>query len=60
MKVIYKSDKACQSLLYRSLYLYNKILDDLRMFNPKKLSRYLNQYIKDFYPNNKIPKYETI
>ena len=32
---------------------------DLKLYNPKKLSKHLQKYIQYLFPNNKIPKIET-
>ena len=37
IKNINKSEKATQSLLYRSIFFINKIPDHVRLYNPKKL-----------------------
>ena len=56
IKYMSEFENARQSLIYRSVYLYNSLPDEYRTFNPKKLSGYLNFYIKQNIPNNKIPK----
>ena len=54
-KIQHKSNIATKSLLYRSIFLYNKLPYDLRTFNTKKLSRHLQNSIGDYFPNNSIP-----
>ena len=55
IKIRHKSNNATKSLLYRSIFLYNKLPYDLRTFNTKKLSRHLQNSIGDYFPNNSIP-----
>ena len=55
----HKSQKVIQSLFYRSIHLYNMLDHDLKLYNPKKLSKHLQKYIQYLFPNNKIPKIET-
>ena len=52
------SEKVTNSLLHRALFFYNKLDYDIRLYNPKKLARYLKSNIIYMFPNNKIPKYE--
>ena len=52
------SENVTNSLFYRALFFYNKLDYDVRLYNPKKLSRYLKSNIIYMFPNNKIPKYE--
>ena len=59
MKHSHISDKVTQSLFYRSLYLYNLLEFDIKCFNPKKLSKYLQSNIIYIFPNNEIPKVEN-
>ena len=59
MKYNHISDTVKQSLFYRSIYLYNLLEYDIKCYNPKKLSKYLQKNIKYIFPNNKIPKVES-
>ena len=45
MKVVPKYEKASQSLIYRALYLYNRLVEDVRNKNPTQLANYLKKYI---------------
>ena len=54
--ITYQSEKIKNSLLYRSLFLYNSLEYDIRQFNPKKLSKYLKENINYIFPHNRIPK----
>ena len=51
-----KISKIFQSLFYRAIYMYNCLDHDLKIYNPKKLSKHLQKYIGYIFPNNKIPK----
>ena len=59
VKVNHNSEKVRQSLIYRSVFHYNLLQYDLRMYNPKKLSKYLQNNIIYIFPNNIIPKNKT-
>ena len=59
MKYNHILDTVKQSLFYRSIYLYNLLEYDIKCYNPKKLSKYLQKNIKYIFPNNKIPKVES-
>ena len=50
------SNAVNQSIFYRSIYLYNYLDYDIKMMNPKKLSKYLQQNIQYIFPNNRIFK----
>ena len=51
-----KTNKIAPSLFYRAIYLYNCLDHDLKIYNPKKLSKHLQKYIGYIFPNNKIPR----
>ena len=53
----HKSIKAHKSLLYMGIYLYNKLSNDDKNLNPKKLSKYLNNNIHYYFPIDRIIKY---
>ena len=55
VKDIPKSEKAYQTLIYRALYLYNKLDYETRSENPKQISKYLKKYIKILFSYDKIP-----
>ena len=59
MKKHHKSEKVTQSLFYRVIYLYNLLDYEVKMYNPKKLSKYLQKNIFQIFPNNKIPKFQS-
>ena len=42
------------TLIYNSVFLYCQLEDDLRLYNPKKLSIYLKENMIYIYPHNKI------
>ena len=50
------SPKVKNSLLYRSIYIYNLLEYDIKQYNPKKLSQYLKENITFLFPHNTIPK----
>ena len=57
---IHSAEKVSQSLFYRAIYLYNELDYETRMYNPRKLAQYLQNYIVYSFSNNKIlkiPKY---
>ena len=56
MKKSHKSNKVTNSLFHRALYLYNCLATEVRNYDPKKLSKFLQQNIKYIFPFNKIPK----
>ena len=56
VKRSHKSNKVTNSLFYRALYLYNCLATEVRNYNPKKLSKFLQENIKYIFPFNKIPK----
>ena len=58
MKKSHKSQKVTNSLFFRSLFLFNKLDNEVRTYNPKKISKYLQDNIKYIFPFNKIPKNE--
>ena len=51
-----KSQFLSQSVLYRSVFLYNNVSDTIRYLNPKMFSKSINDYIKQNYPPFEIPK----
>lgn len=56
MRIHANCERMKHSLFYRSIFLYNSLDYDVRMFNPKKLSKYLTENIQYIFPHNKIPK----
>merc|ERR1712240_442134 len=56
VKISHKSNKVTNSLYYRALYLYNCLLNEVRNYKVKKLSKYLQDNIKYIFPYNEIPK----
>ena len=56
MKKSHKSNKVTNSLFYRAQHLYNCLEFEFCNYNPKKLSKYLQENIKYIFPFNKIPK----
>ena len=58
IKIQHKSVKVTNSLLYRAIFLYNILEYQTKMYNPKKLSRYLQKDIIYIFPNNKIQKFQ--
>ena len=59
IKLQHQSEKVKDSLLYRSIFLYNSLEYDVRQFNPKKLTKYLKENIQYIFPYHKIPKEDT-
>ena len=43
-----------ETVFVNSLYLYNELPYDLKRTNPKTLSKYLNKYISNIFPSDKI------
>merc|ERR1712240_481525 len=56
VKITHKSNKVTNSLFYRALYLYNCLSNEVRNYEVKKLSKYLQDNIKYICPYNKILK----
>ena len=56
MKIQHKSEGVRQSLLYRSIFLLNELGYEFHYYNPKKLSKYLQENIYYIFPHNKIAK----
>ena len=54
-----KSNKERQTLIYKSIFLYNTLPDIFKTYNPKKLKKYLREYIFHNFPNNSLPKNEN-
>ena len=50
------SEKVRQSLIYRSLFLFNTLEYDVRCYSPKKFSKYLGENIAYIFIHNHIPK----
>ena len=59
VKYEHNSYKERQSLLYRSVFLYGYLDYELRLYNPKKLSTYLQENIIYIFPHNKILKQQV-
>ena len=55
----FNSAKACQSIIPRAIFLYNKLPDDFRTYNCNKFKKQSNLFILDNFPNNHIPKNEN-
>ena len=49
-----KSNSMNETVFVNSLYLYNELPYDLKRTNPKTLSKYLNKYISNIFPSDKI------
>ena len=58
MKVSNKSERVTNSLLYREIYLYNILDYNTNMYNPKKLSKYLQKDKIYLFQNNQKPKFQ--
>merc|ERR1712240_727416 len=56
VKNYHKSSKVTNSLFYRAIYLFNCLENDVRIYNVKKLSKYLQDNITYIFPYNKVPK----
>ena len=54
----HQSQKAHRSLLYMGIYLYNKLDNIEKNFNPKKLSKFLQKNLHYFFPIDRIMKIE--
>ena len=54
VKIETKSTKLRNTLIYNSVFLYCQLEDDLRLYNPKKLSKYLKDNMIYIYPHDKI------
>ena len=58
MKEQTSSSKLQQTVMFKSVYLYNLLPDQLRTYNSKKLKKYLKEFIYNYFPNNNIPKFD--
>ena len=56
VKNIHKSSKVTNSLFYRAIYFLNCLDNEVRNYNVKKLSKYLQDNIRYIFPYNKVPK----
>ena len=54
--VYYRSKKAQKLMLFMGLYLYNKLSNDDKTMNPKRLSKYLNNNVQFYFPFDRIIK----
>merc|ERR1711954_30905 len=52
----HKSSNVTNSLFYRAVYFFNCLDNDVRNYNVKKLSKYLQDNITYIFPYNKVPK----
>merc|ERR1712243_306514 len=52
----HKSSSVTNSLFYRAIYFFNCLENDVRIYNVKKLSKYLQDNITYIFPYNKVPK----
>ena len=51
-------NKDKNTLIFKSIYLYNKMPDIFRTYNPKKLKKPLKEFIYNTFSSNFIPKYD--
>ena len=58
VKNYHKSSKVTNSLFYRAIYLFNCLENEVRNYNVKKLSKYLQDNITYIFPYNKVPKFQ--
>merc|ERR1712240_72924 len=56
VKIDHKSSSVTNSLYYRAVYFFNCLDNDVRNYNLKKLSKYLQDNITYIFPYNKVPK----
>ena len=54
IKFEHNSTKVRQSLLYSSICLYGLLEYDLRLYNPKKLSKHLKENMNYIFPHDNI------
>ena len=57
VKNVSTSEKAKKSLIYKSAYLFNQLPEEVRMYNKKKLSKYLQTNINIYFHAEKIGAY---
>ena len=53
-----KDEKMKQSLMYKSVYIYNKLSEEIRFKNPRLFSKKIYKYFTDNFPMFEIPKNE--
>lgn len=54
VKIETKSTKLRNTLIHNSVFLYCQLEDDTRLYNPKKLSKYLKENMFHIFPHDKI------
>merc|ERR1712240_340878 len=54
MKEQTNSSKLQQTVMFKSVYLYNLFPGQLRTYIPKKLKKHLKEFIYQYFPNNNI------
>ena len=52
----HKLSNVTNSLFYRAIYFFNCLENEVRNYNVKKLSKYLQDNITYIFPYNKVPK----
>ena len=55
----HKATMVRQSLFYNAIYLYGQLECDLRLYNPKKLSKYLKENMLYIFPHDKIMRQQV-
>ena len=58
IREIPNSNRVKQTLLHKGLYLYNPLPDDLKFKNPKLLSKHLQNYIRNYFPSDRIDRFD--
>ena len=54
----HSSKRVKKSLIYMGIYLYNKLPNEIRNYNPKKLSKFLQENIHYHFPFYRILNYD--
>ena len=54
VKIETKHSRLRNTLIYSSVYLYGQLEGNLRLYNPKKLAKYLKENIMYIFPHDKI------
>ena len=54
----HKSKRVRKSIIYMANFLYNHLPNDIRNKNPKRLSKFLQENFKYYYPFDRIMKYD--
>ena len=58
IKENHPSKKMYQTILHMANFMFNKLPTDIRLFNPKKISKYLQTNMSLYFPFDRIVRYD--